>query len=290
MHVFVENDEFISKNFRGRKLVQLNGRYGNVVDKIKKIIKQRRYKIKDLVLSLNNVDTDNSTIFSTSAASMISTIDNLFFHIGTNCSIYNYDLLMAFLISIDCKEALTLLEDFTEELRNSVLGELDLMPKVGKSRDCKAGYHALVIKYIGDKCTLETEKLIRNIICECFHLQTWSVIFDCVQHGCIAVMYRITSVVKSHILQCKITPTDVALLKKSHIKCVIIDNEDLMMPSGSTMIMSSGSIDMPGGYYDIRVLGWAHKISKLLSWIVWMIYIMLSNLKSWLSMFKHMRV
>ena len=218
----------------------MNGRYGNVVDKIKKVIKQRRYKIKDLVLSLNNVDTDNSTIFSTNAASKITKINDLFFHIGTHCNIYNYDLLMAFLISIDCKEAIKILEGFTEELQNSVLEELDLLSEVGERN------HTLVIKYIGDKCTLETEKLIRNIICECFHLQTWSVTFDCIQHGCIALVYHISSAVKSHILQYKTTATDVALLKKSHIKCVIIDNEVVKMSSGSTKIIPSGLINIHG--------------------------------------------
>ena len=284
---FIESDESISKNFRGRKLVHLNGRYGNVVDKIKKIIKQRRYKIKDLVLSLNNVDTDNSTIFSTGAASRITKIDDLFFHIGTYCSIYNYDLLMALLISIDCTEALKVLDNFTEELQNSVLRELDLVSEIGESQDPMPGNHTLVIKYIGDKCTLETEKLIRNVICECFHLQTWSVTFDCVQHGCIAIVYHISSAVKSHIMQCKITTTDVTLLKKFHIKCVIIDNEVVKMPSGLNEIMSSGLTKV------ISML--LYGLRNLLFWIL-MMYNMLSNMitnmQSWVAikMSKHIKV
>ena len=50
-------------------------------NKIKKIIEQREYEIIELVLSLNNVDTDNSTIFSTGAAFKISTIDIISFFI-----------------------------------------------------------------------------------------------------------------------------------------------------------------------------------------------------------------
>ena len=260
----------------------MNGRYGNVVDKIKKIIKQRRYRIKDLVSSLNNVDRDNSTIFSTDAASKITKIDDLFFHIGTYCSIYNYDLLTALLISIDCAEALKVLDDFTEELQNSVLRELDLVPEVGELQDPMPGNHTLVIKYIGDKCTLETEKLIQNVICECFHLQTWSVTFDCVQHGCIAIVYHISSAVKSHILQCKITATNVALLKKSHIKYVIIDNEVVKMPSGSSGLTKIMSMLLYG-------------FTNLLFWIL-MMYNMLSNMitdmQSWVAikMSKHFKV
>ena len=243
MRVFVENDKSTSKNFRGCKLEHLNGRYGNVVDKIKKIIKQRRYKIKDIVLSLNAVDKDNSTIFSTVEAFKITKIDNLFFHIGTYCSIYNYDLLTALLISIDCTEALKVLQDFTKELQNSVLRELDLVSEIGEPQDPMPGYHTLVIKYIGDKCTLETEKLIRKIICERFHLQTWSVTFDRVQHGCIAIVYHISSAVKSRILQCKTTSTDDTLLKKFHIKYIKIDNEVVKMPSGSSGSIKTMSSD-----------------------------------------------
>ena len=244
-YIFIANDEPVNRKFRGCTLVHLTGRYGNIVDKIKKIIEQRSYKIKDLLLSLNNVDTDNSTIFSTDAASKITKIDKLFFHIGTHCNIFNYDLLMAFLISIDCKEAVRLLEGFTEQLQNSVLEEIGLLTEVGESQDPMPGSHTLVIKYIGEKCTMQTEKLIRNTICECFHLQTWSVTFNSVQHGCFALVYHISSAVKSHLLQYKTTATEFALLKNSHIKSVLIDNEVVKMPSRSTKIMLSGLIKRP---------------------------------------------
>ena len=163
------------------------------------------------------------------------------------------------------------------------------MSKVER-QDCKAGYHTLVIKYIGDKCTLKTEKLIQNIICEFFHLQTWSVIFNCVQHGCIAVTYRITSAVRSHLLEYKITATDVALLKKSHIECVVIGNEDFMMPSRSTKITPSESTKItPSESTKITLLeltkimlsGLMNVLLILLygpSWMPLMIYDMVSSL------------
>ena len=196
-------------------------------------------------------------------------------------------MLTALLISIDCAEALKVLEDFTEELKNSVLRELDLVSEIGESQDTMPGNHALVIKYIGDKCTLETEKLIRNVICECFHLQTWSVTFDCVQHGCIAIVYHISSAVKSRILQCKTTTTDVTLLKKFHIKCVIIDNEVVKMPSGSTEIISLGLTKI------ISML--LYGLRNLLFWILMMYYMllnMITDMQSWVAikMSKHIKV
>ena len=215
----------------------MNGRYANAVDKIKNIIEQKEYEINKLLSNLNHIDTDNSTIFSTpNAASEMAKIDDIFSHIGTHCSIYNYDLLIAFLNSIECKEALEILHHFDKEVQNSVLKELDLLSEVGEPQDPMPGIHTLEIKYIGDKCTLKEEKFIRNVICECFHLKLWSVTLLCVQDGCIALVYQISTNVKSHILQYKTTATDAALLKNSHIKLIKIDNEVLDVPSRSEKI------------------------------------------------------
>lgn len=198
-------------------------------------MEQKGFKITDLILSLNNVDTDNSTIFSTDAAfTKISNINELFFWIGQYCDIFNYELLIELLTSIECKEALELLEGFTKELHLSVLLELDLLSEAGELQDPIPRNHKLVVKYTGAKCLVKTEGLIRSIICEFFNLKPWSFTLNCVQDGCIALVYQISSTVKSHLLQYKTTTNHVALLKKNHIKSIIIDGEVLKIPSGLT--------------------------------------------------------
>ena len=229
--LFHIGDKSITRKYRGHELARLNGRYANIVVKIKDVIKKKGFNIMELLLNLNNIDTDNSTIFSTDAASKITKIDDLFIEIAKCCNIYNYDLLIALLSSIECKEATEILDDFTKELQNSVLQELDLLSEIEEPLDPLPRTHKLVIKYTGDRCTFETEKSIRSTICNCFHLKTWSVTFNCVQDGCIALVYQISSSVKSHLLQYKTTADDATFIRESHIKHIIIDDKILKIPS-----------------------------------------------------------
>ena len=48
----------------------------------------------------------------------------LFHHIGQYCSIYDYELLVAFVQSTGCQDAIKLLDDFTKTLSTSILSDL----------------------------------------------------------------------------------------------------------------------------------------------------------------------
>lgn len=221
------------KLFKGCTLARLSGNCANVFAKIKSIVKEKGVKIDELLFHLNVIDTNNSTIFSTDAARTITRIDELFTQIGRYCNLFNYDLLVSLLNAIECKEAIEILDKFTEELQHSVLMELNLLSETGEPQNTISGTHRLIIKYTGDNCTGQTERLIRNVICECFHLNTWCITFDCVQNGCFAFAYQTSSAVKSHLLNYKITADEYALLKKSDIECILIDDEALIFTSTS---------------------------------------------------------
>ena len=207
----------------------MNGEYADAVSKIKNVIENTGFEISKLLFNLNNIDADNSTIFSTNAAFNITKIDELFIEIGKCCNLYNYDLLLSLLHSIKCEKGIKILEKFTQELQLSIIQELDLSEYKESTQFHQPGIHTLIIKYTGNKCTIEKERLIRSVICECFHLKTWSFRFYSVQDGCIALVYGISSAVKSHLLQHKITANAAALLKKSQIESIIIDNTVLKM-------------------------------------------------------------
>ena len=222
--------------FKGHTLAKLNGKYANVFTKIKNIVKEKGVKIEELLLHLNVIDTDNFTIFSSDAASTITRIDELFTQIGKYCNLFNYELLVSLLNAIECKEAIEILDEFTRELQHSVLMELDLLSETGEPQNTTPDTHRLVIKYTGDNCTGKTERLIRNVICECFHLARWSITFDSVQNGCFAFAYQTSSAVKAHLQYYKLKTTaanEYASLKKSNIECIVIDDDVLISTSTS---------------------------------------------------------
>ena len=208
----------------------MKGKYAEVSENIRSIIEDRKLNINSLILKLCSLDDDNTTIFSTDDVfKEIHSTHELFHHIQKYCSIYDYELLVAFVESTGCQEAITLLDDFTKTLSSSILSDLDLLSDDGELRDPKdflPGTHKLVIKYVGGDCTLKTKKLVQSIICEHFRLKNGSIVFKGVQEGCVAFIYQISPAVKSYLLHHSvITTTKFYAMNK--IKCLLIDDEEL---------------------------------------------------------------
>ena len=221
---------------RARTLARLKGKYANIVNKIKCIIEEKHFDINQLILSLCTADEENLTVFSSDEAFLKITDTNSLFHqIGRYCSMYDFDLLLALVESTECQEAVKLLDDFTEELRCSILRDLDLLSEDGellKPKDFMPGTHKLVIKYVGrGRCTLVVKEKIQNIIYECFHLRKGSITFKGVEEGCFAFVYQISVALKFHMLKSEITPSDVTVLAESHITCMSIDDVKLKFSS-----------------------------------------------------------
>ena len=223
------------KQLKARTILRLKGKYANIVNKIQHIIEEKNLDIQQLILSLCAADDDNLTVFSTDEAFVrITNTKELFLHIGKYCSMYDFDLLLVLVESTECQEAIMLLDDFTEELRCSILKDLDLLSEGGELcnlKDFMQGTHKLVIKYVGGKCTLKAKEKIQDIIYDCFHLRKGSISFNSVQEGCIALVYQISGAVKSHMLRKEITPSDVTVLTENHIKCILIDDVKLKISS-----------------------------------------------------------
>ena len=217
-----------------RTITKLKGKYAAVVKRLKLIFDNQKFDITSLISSLCSLDDKNTTIFSTDKAfKEIHSTTELFHHIGQYCSIYDYELLEAFVESTECEEAVKLLDDFTQELRFSILSDLSLLSKDGELRDPQdfmPGTHKLVVKYVGGKCTLKTKEIVQNIIYESFHLKKVSIIFKGVQEGCIAFVYQISPTVKSYLLQYPLTTKDIELLFENQIKYFIVDDEELKIP------------------------------------------------------------
>ena len=237
----VHDTEPQERELCARTIAKLKGKYAKIVAKIKLAIEQRKYEIDELILNLAAADDDNQTVFSTDEAfSKINNINQLFLWIGKYCSMYDYELLLALVVSIDCKEAIKLLDDFSKELHSSILKDLDLLSEDGELRDIKSfmpGTHKLEIKYVGGKCTLTTLENVQRIIYECFRLKRGSIIFRGAQEGCVALIYQITTTVKSHLLHYQITPQDVEKLADHEVISVRIDNSEINISPNQVCVL-----------------------------------------------------
>ena len=234
MDVIDDDDEvnYIEKELKARTLTKLKGKFAYVIFKLQSIFEQQKLDVRSLMVYLCAVDINNMTIFSTDEAfKKIHSIRDLFHHIAKYCSIYDYDLLEAFVAATECPEATKLLNDFTEELHSSILSDLDLWCDDGELRNPKVfmpGTHKLVIKYVGGKCTIEIEKLVRNIVCEHFNLKKASITFKGTQKDSDSLVYQISPAVKSHLQQYPITADDI--FSRDKIKSLIINDEELKFP------------------------------------------------------------
>jgi len=237
-----------------RPLAKLKGKYVKVVNKIKRIIESKRLDVEDLIEKL--CSADRHAVFSTDDAfSKITTINQLFFHINKYCNIYEYELLQIFLESIDeCDEAVKLLEDFTEELHQSILKELDLMSESQDELKPKIpmnGTFTLKIKYTGDQtCTLSTKNMVQRIIYESLELQKPSIIFIGLEEGCINFVYQISAAAKSYILQHKITPDGFKLLALHDIKCLNVDGTEITVPDSLKFITQVSMMQACSIFYN----------------------------------------
>ena len=220
-------------NFHARVISTLAGKYARVVNQIKRIFEEKKFDIKDLILNLCSCDAMNLTIFSTDEVfAKVANITELFHEIGKYCNMYDYDLLLALVESTGCDEAIQALDGFAEQLKHSILRNLDLLSEDGALRDPKImpGTHSLKIKYVGGKCTLENNEIIKRVVYECFHLERVSLTFRGAQEGCVALVYQISHAVKSYLEQYQLTGEDTAFLAKHSIAHVLIDDEELKLP------------------------------------------------------------
>ena len=231
----VLNEECRECMLKSKPLTKLKAKYVKVVDEIKHIIVSKPFKVKDLILKLCSADADHTTVFSTDDVfNKITTVEELFFYILKSCSIYDCELLEAFLESLDeCDAAVKLLDDFTQELKQSILQELDLMSESKdqlKPKKLMKGTYTLKVKYTGKDCTLAVKKMVQSIVYESLHLHIASIIFIGLEEGCIAFVYQISAAVKSYILHYKITTNGLALLALHDIKCLIVDGTEIPIP------------------------------------------------------------
>ena len=232
-HYDVDENEYDNiKYLQAKEITRLKGKFATMVANVQDIIYNQQCDIQQMILKLCVADEKNLTVFSTDEAfTKITTTIKMFHHIGQYISIYDYDLLSAFVVSSECEEAVQVLENFTVDLHESVLKDLNLMTDCGELLQPEwfpSGACKLVIKYIGGNCTIKVKRIVQNIIRERFRLMKGSIIFKGVEEGCVALVYEASAAVKSYLLQYSLDDDDLTVLAQHKIKCLMID--DVILP------------------------------------------------------------
>ena len=190
-------------------------------------MKKENFKVQELITRLCTADRKKLTVFCTDEAfKEIKTYPKLCHKIGLYCTIYDYQLLEAFVESTECTKAIEVLAAFTDEMHNSILKDLDLLEDCGKKYnpdDLMPGTYTFAIEYIGGQCTMETKTVVQNVIHEHFHLQKGTIIFKGILTASIIFVYQISADVRSYLLKHHLDDRDLAALAAHKITYVIID-------------------------------------------------------------------
>ena len=218
----------LKRQLKARTLTKLDGRLSNTLSKIMRIMEEKDFEVQNLINNLSAADRNKNTVFSTDEVfGKIQSYPMLSHQISKYCSIYDYDLLEAFVESTDCQEAIKVLTTFTDEMHSSILKELDLLSDCGKKLnpdDFMPGTYTFAIEYIGGHCTMQIKTVIQNVIREHFHLQKGTIIFKGVQIASIIFVYQISEAVRSYLLQYQLDNQSLTCFAEHGITCLIIDD------------------------------------------------------------------
>ena len=189
------------------------------------------YSVQDMIINLCSSDNGLSVFSTDENLRRATTVSEVFLFISQKCSMYDYDVLRICINSTDCEEAIQIVENFTKELENSLLKDLNLL----SDNDLSFKYSSyvfpsgkrrkLTIECSGKSLTCQDKNLIQNIICEKFELPEASMQFITVTTGSVYLIYEISVKVKEHLLQYRITVDIVKSLITCQINCLAIDDE-----------------------------------------------------------------
>ncbi|XP_065915433.1 uncharacterized protein [Dysidea avara] len=153
-------------------------------------------------------------------------------------TIYDYSALEFFINTINCEEAKETLRDFVKHFEISLMKQMNLLDdhEIYTSNDYSGlsfgNDQPLVIKYRGYSLLYDDQELIKKFVCEMFELVDFSVEFERIARGCIALIYRITDSVRRYLLEYRITGGKLASCAKYNILCFIIGDMQLKVPLG----------------------------------------------------------
>ena len=188
---------------------------------------ENRWSVTHMIMSIKSND---NAISADENLRNAKTVPDVFLVISEHCNMYDYDVLEILVKSTGCKQAIKVLTDFTNELNNSLLMDLNLLSD--DDLKCKSNFQPtgsiqkLTIEYRGRDLKPQDVKFVKEILCNVFdHLCEDSVQFIAAKVGSVKLIFEISLMVKEYLLSYKITAGAVTSLFEHQINRLIINDE-----------------------------------------------------------------
>ena len=226
----------VKRQFRDFVVMKLRKMYSKVIKNLIRIFEEKKVNIEELITVLRFDDAEKMSVFSTDDVfTTIRTEIQLFQCVAQYCKgIYDYRVLDILVEASECPEAITVLNDFTKSLQDSILEELDLMSDHGEllhPDDFMPGTYKFIVEYIGGKCTIQTKEMVQGIVEQSVRLKKRVLIFKGVDAGSILFIFQISEVVKNYLHHYNFTEQDIRFLEGNNIKNLVVDGVRIMSSS-----------------------------------------------------------
>ena len=118
-------------------------------------------------------------------------------------------------------------------MHSSILKDLNLLSDCDQKfnpDDLMPGTYKFAIEYIGDQCTMETKRVIQNVIRKHFHFRKGTIVFKGIETASIIFVYQISAVVRLYLLLYQLDDQDLTAFAAHKITHLIIDGIKIRIP------------------------------------------------------------
>jgi len=220
---------FVDDKFTSLRKIEVE--FAKMTTRIKETLHKNNISVSVLIeqlCAISAVSNKKVPIFDEDVSENIKSFDELWRKLRKFWNIFDYDLLISVVDLTECSEAQEILDTFLAKIDLSALENV-----VGLVLDCEETWPLLRIKVNAEKCTLDVQHKVKDIISKKYDLQKYTLHFTGIKEGCFLFIYNISKAVKSYLLQYEITDGIMADFAAHNIISLQIDDMILNVPSST---------------------------------------------------------
>lgn len=210
--------------------------FAKMTTRIKKALLENKVSVSgliELLCAASAVSSKKVPIFDDNEFENIKSIDDLWRKLMKFWSIFDYDLLISVVEFTECLEAQKILDSFLARIDIPALENVD-----GLVLSCEETWPLLRIKVNAEKCTLEVQNKVKDIVCKTYDLKRYTLHFTGIKEGCILFVYHISQAVVKYLLEFEVSGYFMAELAAFNIISLQINDMLLIVPPIAKLVSS----------------------------------------------------